>query len=300
MLNLFKKNKLQSIRIDCFENQLKINGIPLTFPTNYDTLVNIFGEPSKIGSTKLTNSQINCWNESGLYCDYSSSQHILMLCFVISKNHKLELAPKQLFKGNIFIEGQQIYIDEISKTKFQNYTLNKLTYRGESKPYAISFMQNFNAKKEIPKDKYLQKELKEEHIEFEDFGFKLSIVQELMYNQELLKPKFDLNEFAEWYSKRKIDIEEEGYDPIPEVTQYFKKLQIPKNLASEITEIYQDGGNDIYLNLLRFGDGTEDYWDIKSIRDAKKFPNLKKATLCYAKENVVDELNEMGIKSQWL
>ena len=121
-----------------------------------------------------------------------------------------------------------------------------------------------------------------------------------MYNKELLKPKFNLNEFVEWYDSRAIDIEKEGYQPIPEVTQYFKDLQVPKKLASEITEIYQDGGNDIYLQLLRFGEGWESYWDIEVAEDAKHFSNLKKAVLCYAKDNVIDELNTIGIKAEWI
>ena len=49
----------------------------------------------------------------------------------------------------------------------------------------------------------------------------------------------------------------------------------------------KDGGNDIYMQLLRFGEGWEDYWNIETVKDVKQFPNLKKATLCYAKENVV-------------
>ena len=121
-----------------------------------------------------------------------------------------------------------------------------------------------------------------------------------MYNKELLEPKFDLYEFVAWYDKRKIDIEKEGYEPIPEVTQYFKDLPIPKKFASEITEIYQDGGNDIYMQLLRFGEGWEDYWDIETIEDVKQFPNLKKAILCYAKDDIVDQMNGIGIKAKWI
>lgn len=41
------------------------------------------------------------------------------------------------------------------------------------------------------------------------------------------------------------------------------------------------------LQLLRFGNGDEDYWDIESIEDAKHFPNLKKVVLCYAKDKAL-------------
>jgi len=84
------------------------------------------------------------------------------------------------------------------------------------------------------------------------------------------------------------------------VLQYFKDLPIPKRLAPELTEIYQDGGNDIYMNLSPFSGGAIEYWDIESSADAKQFPNLKKATLCYAKDNVYNEFTDMGITTEWL
>jgi hypothetical protein len=121
-----------------------------------------------------------------------------------------------------------------------------------------------------------------------------------MYTQEILQPKFELYEFIEWYTEREIDIEEEGYEPIAEVTQFFRDIKIPKNMAPLLTEIYQDGGNEVYMNLLRFGNGTEDYWDIKSAVDAKQFPNLKKATLCYAEDAVFNEMNALGIDAESL
>jgi hypothetical protein len=300
MLNLIRRTKPKNIQIKCSETRLEINGIELIFPTNFASLVELFGEPSKTSRTKLTRSYINCWDEYGVYCNYASSDKILGISLILSKNHSLENFPNHFFNGEIFISNKKINHQELTQTAFENYVLKKITYQGEQKPYAISIRLNPNTKKEISHDKYLIKELKEEQITFKDFGFKLAIIQELMYNQELLKPKFDLSEFVKWYDKRTIDLEKEGYEPIAEVTQYFKDLPIPKKFASEITEIYQDGGNDIYLQLLRFGEGSEDYWDIKTIEDIKQFPNLKKVVLCYAQENIIEDLNSMGIEAEWI
>lgn len=44
----------------------------------------------------------------------------------------------------------------------------------------------------IPEDKYIIKPINEEAITFIDFGFKLSIIEELMYTKGLLQPKFDI------------------------------------------------------------------------------------------------------------
>ncbi|WP_375580434.1 hypothetical protein ABWH96_05195 [Marivirga tractuosa] len=149
----------------------------------------------------------------------------------------------------------------------------------------------------VPNDKYQIPEIKEELIEFKDFNFKLSVIQELMYFQEVLKPKFDLYEFVDWYQERRIDIEKEGYDFIPEVTRYFQELPIPKSLAKYVTNLSQDGSDDIYFSMLRFHDGEGDEFDIESAEDAKHFPNLKKVSLCYAKKSVFKEFQILGIKA---
>jgi len=54
------------------------------------------------------------------------------------------------------------------------------------------------------------------------------------------------------------------------------------------------------MQLLRFAEGWEDYWDIEKTEDTKHFPNLKKVVLCYAKKNVFEEFNNKGIKAEWL
>lgn len=299
MINFFKKKNNISIQIkvECDKKNIKINGIEISFPTHLKTLIEIFGEPSRKEHDILWNV---VWDNIGVCASYSTWDNIHNIKFLFSNNHKLKYFPSNFFIGKILINGELISNETFNKIELYKNSVYKLTYEGEKKSYSISIGRNYNYKEKIPKNKYLIKQLTEEQIEFTDFGFKLSIIQELMYNKELLTPKFDLYEFVDWYDKRKIDIEEEGYEPIPEVTQYFRDLQIPKSLSSEISEIYQDGGNDIYLNLLRFGEGWEEYWDIENIEDVKNFSNLKKVTLCYAKENILNELNEIGIKTKWI
>lgn len=299
MMDIFKKKEKSKnqIFIECDKNQIKINGLEVSFPIHLNTLKDIFGEPSREEYDLLW--QV-VWDELGIYTEHGSWDNILDVNFLISDYHELKHFPANFFAGHIKVDNKEITNDNFGEFGFKKHKIRKLTYQGQAEPYSISIVKNFDYKEEIPKDKYILKDIDEQLIEFSDFGFKLSVVQELMYNKELLEPKFDLYEFVEWYDKRKIDIEEEGYEPIPEVTQYFRDLPIPKKYASEITEIYQDGGNDIYMQLLRFGQGWEDYWDIENTDDIKQFPNLKKVILCYAKENVVDELNNMGINAEWL
>ncbi|MBC9797136.1 DUF6892 domain-containing protein [Sinomicrobium weinanense] len=297
MINLFNK-KAEPADIDYKEGAFYINGVAVSFPTSATVLYKALGKPSRSGKTRTTKTTIDCWDKLGIYADYANASHILYILLITNKHNGIQMQPKRFYNGEITVEGKPFAQQGKRSLSLGPHEIGQLVKDGKTLGYYIGW--NVYYKEEVPADKYTIHPLEEEVIDFNDFGFKVSIIQELMYNKKLLQPAFDLYEFAEWYDKRKIDIEEEGYEPISEVTQYFKDLPIPKRLAREVTEIYQDGGNEIYLHLLRFGEGREDYWDIESTEDAKHFPNLKKAVLCYAKEHVIEELNEKGIKARWL
>ena len=89
----------------------------------------------------------------------------------------------------------------------------------------------------------------------------------------LLAPKLDAHEFASEYSRRKIDIDAEGYEPIPEIRKWLEKYPVPARLAPKITEI--------------------------TITEAelRQFPNLKHITLMSSKpEQVLPVLERCSIK----
>lgn len=146
------------------------------------------------------------------------------------------------------------------------------------------------------KEDYKLKKISGEKIEFKDFNFKLAIIEELMYNKELLKPKFDVYEFAEITKIKGFSATEGGYEPIPEVVEYFKAIEIDKKFAEQVTEIYQDGGNEIYMNVTPQWDGEDDVFNIQSFDDIKHFPNLKKMTLFETDSKVIEELKSKGIE----
>lgn len=100
---------------------------------------------------------------------------------------------------------------------------------------------------------------------FKDFNFKLAVIQVLMHEMELLTPTFDLYNFVKNHGGRKIDTEEEGYEIIPEVKEYFENLEIPSELLNQVEEIYQDGGNEICLQLIRSWDGEGEVFNSKGI-----------------------------------
>jgi Leucine-rich repeat (LRR) protein len=187
-------------------------------------------------------------------------------------------------------ELPQIQELEIKGNKFKSLpkTLLKLKSKVKVEPKFKALYDEKVAKK--------MKELGKKPAVFTDFGFKLMVIQSLMYEKELLLPKFDVHEFVENYTTRKIDIEEEGYDMIPEVKAYFEQLEIPIVLLDEVEELNADGGDDIYAQISPLWGGEDDYYLVYSAKDAKQFENLKKvSSLFFAKKNVTTQFEKLNI-----
>ncbi|WP_179335450.1 DUF6892 domain-containing protein [Winogradskyella costae] len=290
----------------------QINSETIEFPASLTQLKACLNDNHRIIEGK--NTTVFTWDDLGILA-YSKNGEVAESITVALELEAYEFSPKQTFDGIFYFNNQDI-VGYYMSHKQQHVKLFKGDRSGAlviseiSAWFSVS-SENINAIEiseytpyvrgsGVPKDKYSIQPLEEEVLTFVDFGFKLSVIEELMYTKGLMDPIFDLYEFADWYQGREIDIDDEGYETIAEVTQYFKDLPIPKRLASEITDFYQDGGNDIYMNLSPFSGGAVDYWDIETALDAKQFPNLKKVTLCYATEAAYNEFEEMGIETEWL
>ena len=132
------------------------------------------------------------------------------------------------------------------------------------------------------KEKYSEdfyNNMEEGYLQFDNFNFKLAIIQELMYDINVLQPEFDIYEFAKEYKGEEIDTESET--AIEPALEYFKNLQIPKSLAKEVGSFYMDGGNEVYMNIIPQWDGEDGYFDLNdvSLAELRQFPNLTEATI---------------------
>lgn len=298
------------ITINLTDKVFQINEINFALPILKEDLQKILD--CELRAIKAKNNTLFIWDELGII-SYSKNGELVDTLSLEYELHSNEFSPKEKFRGKFFFNGDEIieyynsHKDEHVKLFGGDSTgalvLNNISAwfsvrDNKIRAIEVAKYQPYDRAAGIPKNKYKITKLDEEEITFVDFGFKVSVIEELMYIKGLLKPQFDIYEFAKWYPHREIDIDEEGYSPIPEVVQYFKDLPIPKRLAAEVTEIYQDGGNDIYMNLAPFSGGYEDYWDIESCEDARHFPNLKKAILCYAKDHIYEEFAKMGIDAE--
>ncbi|SHJ19675.1 hypothetical protein SAMN04488096_11050 [Mesonia phycicola] len=290
----------------------QINAETITFPIPLSQLEGCLHTTYRTLNGK--NNTVFTWDDLGITA-YSKDGKSIESLTVKYHPETFDFSPKNAFSGIFHFNNQDIisYYNSHKKERvklFEGDRTGALVANTISAWFSVR-KKNINAIEissynpyvrweGIPEDKYSIKPLEEEVLTFTDFGFKLSIIEELMYMKALIEPVFDVYEFAKWYRARAIDIDEEGYEPIAEVTQYFKDLPIPKRLASEITDFYQDGGNDIYMNLCPFSGGAVEYWDIETAIDAKQFPNLKKVTLCYATDAAYKEFEQSGIETEWL
>ncbi|MDX5413905.1 MAG: hypothetical protein LPK02_12780, partial [Rhodobacterales bacterium] len=117
---------------------------------------------------------------------------------------------------------------------------------------------------------------------FRDFGLKLLVIEELMYRQEVLLPRFDIRAFAAEYRKREIEVERDGYAIIPEARAYLANLPIPDDLLGMVEQLHQSSGID---GGPRFMEHLFPFWDpgagdgpvpvtAKAVADLDLLPNL--------------------------
>lgn len=278
-------------------NQLLINNTALHFPIDITILKEVLGPCRHV---KKKYNHIYTWDESGILACSKNGKVVETIILELSEP-EFDFSPAKQFSGSFTVE-QEDYKAYLEKHRHQ---LSKLDATDESGTltagnYDIYYDQDGGLLRQIgieqhvpppPRvysDKYKLRSIEGEKITFTDFNFKLAVIQVLMYEKKLLKPEFDLYDFVDNYEPRRIDVEKEGYAFIPEVTDWFMQLEIDKKFAGEITEIIQDGGDDIYGHMLRFWSGEDNTFNITNFEDVKHFPNLRKMSLFYA-----DNLDEI-------
>jgi len=108
---------------------------------------------------------------------------------------------------------------------------------------------------------------------FGDPNLKLAILSSLIDKQliDLGTPQ----QLAEHVLGRPVDLENEGYKPIPAVRAYLDRYPLSTDLLNEIDELVLDGGSSIYRYVWFFWDGADDIFDINSLAGIKHCPNIK-------------------------
>ena len=319
MFDFFKKKTHKKLEIDLQNNSMIINGTILAFPLSLKDIEVVLGKPDRV--VKKENKFIKyIYDKAGIVFEHS-----------FSINNHLKKCKTYIDEEHLITE-LCLYFGEKVKPMWDEEELplnpcNALITCNRKSPYFISDRQrvgdfnlilwtpygrNFNGIPETitdtlsisyfpevkhERESYKLKETDEELLHFDNINFKLTIIQVLMYDLRVLKPYFDIYDFADEFSELEIDTE--SMEIIQPALDYMINLPIPKKYAEQVQEIYMDGGNEIYLNLIPQWDGEDDSFDLNevSLKELQQFPNLKQATIISGNfEHVKETFDRQGVQ----
>lgn len=150
------------------------------------------------------------------------------------------------------------------------------------------------------------------YLIFDNYPFKLAVIQQLMYEADLLGSKYNGgDQYFEAYGDVSDVSERVSIDRLmPYIEQgnhFFESLNIPRALADKVTKLYVGEELDVYYHINPqwldfeeyFDDGAD--FDILAIseRELKQFPNLKSIVFNMyhtPPDALITQLEESGIE----
>lgn len=309
--------------INIMNSSIEIDGNELKFPIALEEVEAILGKPDE--SVQAEEKELlYIYHEYGMVFkarvndrkwfkywkldvdDAHNITAIFLYCGSEVKAKYYETAlPNNPCKAKITKNGHNLWFisdrTETEELRMICWTEYGYSLNGEVESIDAPLSISYNPKRDREPASYKIKKCKEEVLEFENFNFKLAIVQVLMYDLEVLKPYFDIDDFAMQYEGKEIDTE--SFKVSKPVLNFFKKLPIPKSMAGLVEELDMDGGNEIYTNVFPMWDGEDAFFDLNAVteEELKQFPNLKKARLMSSKYEEVSKVFEgLGIEVEQL
>ena len=290
MFDFFRKKKTKVLSMNLHGNSIDVLETSLHFPLSLKDIETVFGKPDRF------------FKKEGQFIKYIYDE--LGFVFVHSFEIKQHLKSCEVYiDEEHLITSLYLYFGEKVKPMWDEEELplnpckTLITCNGIAETItdtlSISYFPEFKHERES----YKLKETDEELLSFENINFKLTIIQVLMYDLLVLKPYFDIYDFAEEFSEEEIDTE--SMEIIQPALDYMINLPIPKKYAEQVQEIYMDGGNEIYLNLIPQWDGEDDGFDLNevSLKELQQFPNLKQATIISSNfEHVKKTFDKQGVQ----
>ena len=301
--------------IDVLDTAVNINGHVLEFPMSYGEIKEFLGEARIVtdGDAEAVHTTYY-YDDLGIEFDgsplylcnlrkkkaYKDNDHnIVGFSLYVTGNELYGFKDdkcKKNYEGNLTVLGKQIdrdmtwkdilgygcqpVLDEKSKNK--KYIQVKTTIVTEDeKPFydgdvlLKDVMISFQPERPKLKVNYDIVVPDEDCLVFDTFNFKLAVINELMYNQEVLKPYFDIYDYMA-FKKAHWNLETDKN--VRAAVNYFKELPIPVRLADYVTEINMDGSDEVYMNIAPEWDGRDERFDFNSLTETeiKQFKNLKK------------------------
>ena len=207
--------------IDIKDNSVVIDGMELKFPIALDEVVAVLGQPDE--SVQPEESELlYIYHKLGIVFEAKVNDHkwfkyrkieadethniigIKLYCGESVKPmfHETVL-PKNACKAKITKNGRNLwFISDRTETEALHiicWTEYGCSLNGEVENINDPLSISYEPKREREIANYKINKCKEEVLEFENFNFKLAVVQVLMYDLEVLKPYFDIYDFAMQY-----------------------------------------------------------------------------------------------------
>ena len=318
MFSFFKKKSPKNLEINFHDNSMVMNGTSLSFPLSLKDIEAVLGKPDQV--VKRDNKFIKyIYDNIGIVFEHSFSiknhlkksktyideEHLISTVFlyygdvVKSMTGEKEL-PKQPCQAVVLSDGKSPYFfsdrHRVGDFNLILWTPYGTNFNGITETITDTLSISYFPEIRRERESYKLETTDQEFLHFDHLNFKLAIIQVLMYEEEVLKPVFDIFDFAEEFSD--LDIDTESMEIIQPALDYFEKLQIPKEYAQHVQEIDMDGGNEIYMNLIPQWDGEDETFDLNEVseEELKQFPNLEEATIMSRNfEQVKAVFEEAGI-----
>ena len=323
MFDFFKKKTHKKLEIDLQNNSMIINGTSLAFPLSLKDIEAVLGNPDQV--VKRDNKFIKyIYDKSGIVFEHSFSiknhlkkcktyideEHLISTVFlyygdvVKSMTGEKEL-PKQPCQAVVLSDGKSPYFfsdrHRVGDFNLILWTPYGTNFNGITETITDTLSISYFPEVKHERESYKLKETDEEVLRFDNINFKLTIIQVLMYDLEVLKPVFNIFDFSEESSELNIDTE--SMEIIQPALEYMMNLPIPKKYAEQVQEIYMDGGNEIYMNLIPQWDGEDETFDLNEVgvEELRQFPNLEEATIMSSNfKQVKAVFDEAGIDVELL
>ena len=290
MFDFFRKKKTKVLSMNLHGNSIDVLETSLHFPLSLKDIETVFGKPDRF------------FKKEGQFIKYIYDE--LGFVFVHSFEIKQHLKSCEVYiDEEHLITSLYLYFGEKVKPMWDEEELplnpckTLITCNGIPETITDTLSISYFPEVKHERESYKLKETDEELLRFDNINFKLTIIQVLMYDLRVLKPYFDIYDFADEFSELEIDTE--SMEIIQPALEYMMNLPIPKKYAEQVQEIYMDGGNEVYLNLIPQWDGEDDGFDLNevSLKELQQFPNLKQATIISSNfEHVKETFDMQGVQ----
>jgi len=142
MFKFFKKKKAKPIVIKCSTNEVTINDKSISFPTDYSTLTQILGKPSR--EIKKSNIYL-MWDDYGIFYGSNDLNNVLSIKFFQNKKDTSEYNTKKQFSGSLFLDDEDITNSEFGTIPLGKIVIHRLGSENETR-FGFSIGANLDYK----------------------------------------------------------------------------------------------------------------------------------------------------------